>query len=633
MSQPDSRQTLALVAGELGAIGQRLTELSAMVQAQTAEPRPSDVDSPAASGTAEPEAAHPDAATDAELGAVPGAAAATAAPEPSAQERVDPARPSTFDGREPSFRWDRRRDPTARWEPSRVLAWVGSAVTLLGVVFLLVLAVQRGWLGPQLRAGGGAALGLLLVASGWWSHRRPGGRAGGYALAATGFAVLYLDVVAATTLYRYLPTTAGLGAGLAVAIAGLVLADRWRAQPLALGVVLGCAICAPLVAQEPDAGLVAFLLLLQIAAAPSQLRHDWRGLAVAAALPAVLAAAIGDLWALQLSGDSAAVWAAGATAVVGVALATATATVRTGDDATAVGTLVAAPAPALLAAPLLDRNGAGALATGVAVLLFGVWASARFLPALRERLSERMRIAAGTVGAVAALQATMTFVDVSAWGTVLLCEALLLAVGAHQLRSRAALLSATVYAAIGFFAAQFHEIPPAVLLVGNQGGANVPGISGVLAGLLVAVVALVLALVGLRLEAIPRLPGGRPLWTVVGVLLLYGTASATMALVLMVRADRTAFLFGHTLITLSWVVFAIVLLLRGMRAAHLRVAGLVLTAVSLAKLFLFDLGTLDGVARVIAFLCAGLVLLAAGVRYARLVPGGENSADQESAQG
>jgi uncharacterized membrane protein len=31
---------------------------------------------------------------------------------------------------------------------SRVLAWVGGAVTLLGIVLLLVLAIQRGWLGP-----------------------------------------------------------------------------------------------------------------------------------------------------------------------------------------------------------------------------------------------------------------------------------------------------------------------------------------------------------------------------------------------------------------------------------------------------------------------------------------------------
>src|SRR5436305_2241204 len=45
---------------------------------------------------------------------------------------------------------------------SRVLAWVGGAVTLLGVVLLLVLAVQRGWLGPLPRVLVGAGFGLAL---------------------------------------------------------------------------------------------------------------------------------------------------------------------------------------------------------------------------------------------------------------------------------------------------------------------------------------------------------------------------------------------------------------------------------------------------------------------------------------
>jgi uncharacterized membrane protein len=44
-----------------------------------------------------------------------------------------------------------------------------------------------------------------------------------------------------------------------------------------------------------------------------------------------------------------------------------------------------------------------------------------------------------------------------------------------------------------------------------------------------------------------------------------------------------------------------------------------LVVAALAKLVLFDLSSLDGMARVMAFLFAGLVLLAAGTRYARLV--------------
>ncbi len=115
---------------------------------------------------------------------------------------------------------------------SRLLAWVGSAITLLGVLLLLVLAAQRGWFGPAPRVLGGAALGLTLIGIGVVVHRRPAGRAGGVVLAATGVAALYLDTVAATVLYGYLPSWAGLTVGLLVAGAGLALADRWRAEPL-----------------------------------------------------------------------------------------------------------------------------------------------------------------------------------------------------------------------------------------------------------------------------------------------------------------------------------------------------------------------------------------------------------------
>ena len=68
---------------------------------------------------------------------------------------------------------------------------------------------------------GGAALGGALVGLGLWLHRTPAGRTGAFALAATGIAVLYLDVIAATSIYEYLPEGGGLVAGMGVAIKAL----------------------------------------------------------------------------------------------------------------------------------------------------------------------------------------------------------------------------------------------------------------------------------------------------------------------------------------------------------------------------------------------------------------------------
>ena len=44
-----------------------------------------------------------------------------------------------------------------------------------------------------------------------------------------------------------------------------------------------------------------------------------------------------------------------------------------------------------------------------------------------------------------------------------------------------------------------------------------------------------------------------------------------------------------------------------------------IVAAAMAKLFLFDLGTLDGIFRVVVFIVTGLALLGMGAGYARLL--------------
>ncbi|NBH09729.1 DUF2339 domain-containing protein, partial [Amycolatopsis sp. SID8362] len=110
-----------------------------------------------------------------------------------------------------------------------------------------------------------------------------------------------------------------------------------------------------------------------------------------------------------------------------------------------------------------------------------------------------------------------------------------------------------------------------------------------------------------------------PVWLLAGVAALYGAAGVVLCGSLLAVPGRSGFLLGHALITVSWTVAALVLLLRGIDVVGLRVTGLVLVGAAVLKLVLFDLSALDGLARVGAFLGAGLVLLAAGTRYARRV--------------
>ncbi|MFJ6670527.1 DUF2339 domain-containing protein [Actinosynnema sp. NPDC091369] len=497
---------------------------------------------------------------------------------------------------------------------SKLLAWVGGAVTLLGVVLLLVLAVQRGYLGPLPRVLGGAALGGALVGLGLWLHRTPAGRTGAFALAATGIAVLYLDVIAATSIYEYLPEGGGLAAGLLIAGGGLLLALRWDSATLAIGVVAACAVCAPVLTQGFTPLLVAFLLVLKIAASPVHLKRDWPWLAVTAGVPPLVASVlvIGRTDELALAGISL------LAAVIGVAAAVLTVRVRPGD-VTALALAVGSPLPALLTTAVLDRHLGAGVAGAVAVVMLALWAAGR------RSLPGNFTAAVGGVGAFALFQATALALDGSTRAAVVLAEALVLAFLAKVLASRGPLLGSLVFGATGFLLTLGNAVPPRLLL-DEPWRVDTAGflVSGMLTALVLGVLAVVLPWVASGLGVLGRQPFP---WVVAGVVLLYAAAGVVLCGALLVSQDVTGFLFGHSIVTVSWTVAALVLLVRGIDRKSLRVAGLVLVGAAVAKLLLFDMAALDGIARVLAFIGAGLVLLTAGTRYAKLVATRRISAD------
>ncbi|GAA0225064.1 DUF2339 domain-containing protein [Saccharothrix mutabilis subsp. mutabilis] len=506
-----------------------------------------------------------------------------------------PPRPSLF---------DRLSQPGAG---SKLLAWVGGAVTLLGVVLLLVLAVQRGYLGPVPRVVGGALLGSALVAIALRMHRSEHSRSGAFAVAATGFAVLYLDVVAATSIYGYLPEGAGLAAGLLIAAAGLLLAMRWNSALFASGVVGACAVCAPVLTDGFTPLLVGFLLVLKIAASPVHLRKDWPSLAVTAGVPPLLATllVIGHTRdARTLAG------LALLAALVGVAAAVVTVRVRP-DDVAALGLAVGSPLPALLTTVVLDKTWGAGLAGAVAVVLLGLWVVGR------RALPSAFTASVGAVGVLALFVSTALALDGSARAGVVLGEALVLAVLAERLRSRGSLLGSTAFAGIGLVMTVADAVPLEWLLDEpwhpiTRGDL----VTGLLAALVLALTAIALPWAAVRLGVLGRHP--LP-WITVGLVVLYATAGVVLCSALLVSQDEAGFLFGHSVVTVSWTVAALVLLVRGIDVRSLRVAGLVLVGSAVAKLLLFDLAALDGIARVLAFIGAGLVLLTAGTRYAKLV--------------
>ncbi|HEX4249523.1 MAG TPA: DUF2339 domain-containing protein [Pseudonocardia sp.] len=549
-------------------------------------------------------------------------APASLPPYPSPQQPP----PSTTEGHEPDRLPAPASNPTGGPRGGQLLPWAGGAITLVGVVMFLVLAASRGWFGVPARLVAGAVLGLALVGLAHRAHRRADSRTGALALAGTGIAALYLDVATATAHYHYVPDAVGLLLGLVVAGAGLAMADRWRAELLASGTLVGVGALLPALYGGSLPLLVALALVPQLAAAPVTLRRGWTGLAMVAAFFPVLYGSIAALDAIlrrSLSGSpelGPTVLAVVAVFVVGLVLAVLGSNRL--NPVAAAARLAAAPVP-LLAMATVYPDWRGALLAGLAAL--AALAVATPLGPLPRPHPPAMATAV-TVGAVALLEATLLLFGGATLTGVLLGQAVALAVLASVARRRGPLVGAVAYGLVGVLLAVFRDAPVRALvefpatpyLAGDQ-----VDHAALLAGLALSV--LVLALAAAVLVALVRLDLARAdadsawLWLPAGAAGLYGAAGTVITAALLLVPAQPGFLGGHAVVTISWTLAALVLLARGIERPALRVTGLVLIAAAVAKLVLFDLVTLDGLARVAAFLGAGLIMLAAGVRYARLV--------------
>src|SRR5215211_5221312 len=70
----------------------------------------------------------------------------------------------------------------------RLLGWAGGLAVLVGLVFLLVIAASRGWIGEEERVVMAAGTSLLLLGLGARLHERQARNEAAVAAAATGIA-------------------------------------------------------------------------------------------------------------------------------------------------------------------------------------------------------------------------------------------------------------------------------------------------------------------------------------------------------------------------------------------------------------------------------------------------------------
>jgi uncharacterized membrane protein len=109
------------------------------------------------------------------------------------------------------------------------------------------------------------------------------------------------------------------------------------------------------------------------------------------------------------------------------------------------------------------------------------------------------------------------------------------------------------------------------------------------------------------------------LWTLAAAILgLFQLPAGTAA----AGAVDDAFQRGHVMVSVSWVLIGLVLVVASLRGdrRRLRIVGVALLFAALAKLFLYDLAFLTAMARAVSFIVTGSVLLVAAVLLQRFAP-------------
>ena len=96
----------------------------------------------------------------------------------------------------------------------RVLGWAGAVAVLLGVAFLVAVAIGRGWIDEPARIALAFAGSAALLAVGAWLHERRGATQASLAIAGSGLAGLFLALVAGAQLYELYPAPIALAEAL-----------------------------------------------------------------------------------------------------------------------------------------------------------------------------------------------------------------------------------------------------------------------------------------------------------------------------------------------------------------------------------------------------------------------------------
>jgi hypothetical protein len=406
----------------------------------------------------------------------------------------------------------------------------------------------------------------------------------------------------------------GLAIAAVIGGGGLTLARRWDSQHLGLLVLVPLIALAPVVTDGITLLLVGFMLALSAASLVVQLGKDWIWLhaarIAAPTLPLLVALAAVyfddgyDLWLAGTCGIAAVLTIAAALILLP----------RTGNRVAMALLTAAGVMPVLCVSLAVDRVVAALMAAALAAALLAIVLTA--LPGVTGVVRQIW----SALSAISALIAVTVAFDGHIAGPVLLAMAVVVAVAGR--RDAVARWSALGFAVAGI---GLHlSYAPASSLVEATPMDAAAGISSLVSSLLVVACAVAIAW-SWRGEAI--------VWAGSAAVIVYAVTTFTVTAGVLVGGEGAGFFAGHMAATICWIAMAAALFIYAARLARSERSlpiggGLALVAAAMAKLFLFDLGTLDGIFRVVVFIVVGLVLLGMGAGYARILERQDQQQDQ-----
>jgi uncharacterized membrane protein len=493
----------------------------------------------------------------------------------------------------------------------RVLAWVGGVAVVLAAVFFLVMAVHNGWIDEPTRVllaffGSTALLGVSV-----WLYERKGRTQAARAAASAAFAALYASDTAATAVYHLVPTGVGLALAGLTGIAAAIVAVRWSSPEIAGIGIVGALLAPVLVDAGTSTSSLVFMTLALVGAVGVLLWRRWSWLAVLAyAVSAPQAAAwLSDerddrLWlALVVTGLF---WALYVVAAIGYEVRVPTAKLRLSSASLlfANASLTAVAGWAMLRDA---GNGVGATAWVLAVAAAHVALAAA---CLRGRVSREICAFVAAVGAALAAVGLALALDGPALVAGWTAEGVLLAWLTRKTGDRRASLGAVAFLGLAVVHTLVLEAPPSALAYGLD------SVSRAVVALVVVTAGFAAAAALLRRQATCVDPALLE-WVAAGLAVYLGS-------VLVVEAagahpdvvDQDA----QLALSAFWAALGFGSLVAGLvrDTRPLRLAGLALLGLAVAKVFLVDLAALESIWRVASFLALGLLLLAGAFAYQRM---------------